>query len=62
MQSSNFSEPSPTIRLAFSQDRLELLIRQGKLHAADFNCLDKKSKKTVWGMLLSATAGQLKRL
>lgn len=62
MQPSGFSNPTPTIRLAFSQDRLELLMRQGKLHAADFNCLDKISKKTVWGMLLSATAGQLQRL
>lgn len=53
MQSSDISNPTPTIWLAF---------RQGKLRAADFNCLDKKSKKTVWGMLLAATAGQLKCL
>ncbi len=49
------------IRLAFRADRLEALIRQGKLHAADFNCLDKKSKSTVWSMLLSATASRIRR-
>ena len=49
-----------TIHLAFSPDRLEALISQGKLHAADFNCLDKKSKRTVWGMLLSAAAHRLR--
>ncbi|MCX4187419.1 hypothetical protein [Methylophaga sp. OBS4] len=45
-----------SIHLAFEQDKLEMLIREGKLHAADFNCLDKTSKKTVWGLLLSAAA------
>lgn len=48
-----------TIHLAFNQDRLETLIREGKLHAADFNCLDKSSKRTVWSMLLSAAARKL---
>ncbi|AFJ02748.1 hypothetical protein Q7C_1599 [Methylophaga frappieri] len=44
------------VRLAFRPDRLEALIRQGKLHAADFNCLDASSKRSVWSMLLSAAA------
>lgn len=48
-----------TIHLAFDQDRLERLIREGKLHAADFNCLDKSSKRSVWSMLLAAAAGKL---
>lgn len=58
MHTSNFSKTPTPIHLAFSQERLELLIRQGKLHAADFNCLDRSSKKTVWGMLLAAAAGR----
>ena len=47
------------IHLSFSQDRLKSLIREGKLHAADFTCLDKPSKRTVWSLLLSVAAGKL---
>jgi hypothetical protein len=47
------------IHLSFSQDRLETLIREGKLHASDFNCLDKSSKRTVWGLLLAVAARKL---
>jgi hypothetical protein len=47
------------IHLSFSQDRLEALIREGKLHASDFNCLDKSSKRTVWGLLLAVAARKL---
>jgi hypothetical protein len=47
------------IHLAFSQDRLESLIREGKLQASDFNCLDKSSKRTVWSLLLSVAARKL---
>lgn len=54
-----FSERS-TIHLAFTPDRLESLMRQGKLHATDFNCLDNKSKRTVWGVLLSVAAHKLR--
>lgn len=53
------SHTHDTIHLAFSQDRLEALIREGKLHAADFNCLDKTSKRTVWSMLLTVAARTL---
>ncbi|WP_297807561.1 hypothetical protein [uncultured Methylophaga sp.] len=53
------NQGSSTIHLAFDQDRLEALIQEGKLHAADFNCLDKSSKRTVWSMLLSAAARTL---
>ncbi len=49
-----------TIHLAFRQERLETLILQGKLHAADFNCLDSSSKRSVWSMLLAAAASRLK--
>lgn len=48
-----------TIHLAFREDRLQTLLAEGKLHAADFNCLDKPSKRTVWSMLLSAAARKL---
>lgn len=44
------------IHLAFEQDKLESLIREGKLHAADFNCLDQTSKRTVWNLLLATAA------
>lgn len=60
MKTAHFHRHRPvTIHLAFSQDRLEALIREGKLHAADFNCMDKTSKRTVWSMLLSAAARRL---
>jgi hypothetical protein len=48
-----------SIHLAFEQDTLEALIQAGKLHAADFNCLDQTSKRTVWSMLLSVAARRL---
>jgi hypothetical protein len=57
MKTAQFAhQAQPDIHLAFSQDRLEALIREGKLHAADFNCLDKSSKRSVWNMLLTAAA------
>lgn len=60
MQSSkNYFPKQNAIHVAFSPDRLEALISQGKLHAADFNCLDKKSKRTVWSMLLAGAAHRL---
>jgi hypothetical protein len=49
-----------SIHLAFDENTLDTLIHVGKLHAADFNCLNKSSKKTVWNMLLSAAARKLK--
>lgn len=52
----SLSHRSATIHLAFDQQKLAALIREGKLHAADFNCLDPYSKKTVWTLLLSAAA------
>lgn len=58
-----FNKPSSerqTIHLAFHHERLEMLIRQGKLHAVDFNCLDSSSKRSVWSMLLSVAASRLK--
>ncbi|KGM05820.1 hypothetical protein LP43_2382 [Methylophaga thiooxydans] len=60
MKTAQFNSQAETsILLAFDQDKLERLIQEGKLHAADFNCLDKTSKRTVWNMLLSTAAKTL---
>lgn len=56
---SSIPQHQQSIHLAFEQRRLETLIREGKLHAADFNCLDKSSKRTVWSLLLSVAARRL---
>ena len=45
-----------SIHLAFNPGTLESLIREGKLHVSDFNCLDKMSKKGVWAMMRSVAA------
>ncbi len=58
-----FNKPSSerqTIRQSFRQECLEKLIRQVKLHAADFNCLNPSSKRSVWSMLLTDAASRLK--
>jgi len=60
MKTAQFNQQSRhTIHLAFSEDRLQTLIAEGKLHAADFNCLDKPSKRSVWSMLLATTARKI---
>lgn len=60
MKAAKFNQQcSHTIHLAFREDRLQTLIAEGKLHAADFNCLDKPSKRTVWSMLLAAAARKM---
>lgn len=50
----------PHIHVAFEPSTLESLIREGKLHASDFNCLDKSSQKGVWAMIRSAAASTLR--
>ncbi|MDX1573873.1 MAG: hypothetical protein R3341_07570 [Methylophaga sp.] len=60
MQFNESTSDRQIIHLAFRQERLEMLIRQGKLHATDFNCLDSSSKRSVWSMLLAAAASRLK--
>ena len=58
MKHSNIStEQTDVIHLAFNSNTLELLIRSGKLHASDFNCLNQSSKRGVWSMLRAAAAG-----
>jgi hypothetical protein len=48
------SGPSTKVHLAIGSDVLTTLINNGQLHAADFNCLNLSSKKTVWEILLTA--------
>lgn len=54
------SQSRQRIHLAFDKQRLESLIRDGKLHAADFNCLDPASKHAVWRVVLAAAARELR--
>jgi len=49
-----------SIHLAFDPNTLESLIREGKLHVSDFNCLDKTSKKGVWAMMCSVATSTLR--
>ena len=61
MKIDNFStKPIGSIHLAFDPNILESLIREGKLHASDFNCLDKTSKKGVWAMMRSVAASTIR--
>jgi hypothetical protein len=48
------------VHLAFDPHTLEALISEGKLHAADFTCLDAHAKKTVWQVLLANVLKGLK--
>jgi ribosomal protein S18 len=41
------------VELAFDTATLRRLISEGKLHAADFTCLNAPSKRTVWQVLLA---------
>ena len=50
------SQPRQCIHLAFEEQRLESLIRDGKLHASDFNCLEQASRHVVWRVVLAAAA------
>jgi hypothetical protein len=54
------TKPADAIHLAFDSATLESLIRDGKLHASDFNCLDKSSKRGVWSLLRSVAADKIK--
>jgi hypothetical protein len=61
MNIDNFSlTTTQPIHLAFDPNTLEALIRDGKLHVSDFNCLDKPSQKGVWAMLRSVAASTLR--
>jgi hypothetical protein len=44
---------SSIVNLAIAPYKLESLIREGKLHPADFHCLDTQSKKSVWEIIRS---------
>ena len=58
-QSNATTKPIDIIHLSFDPSTLESLIRSGKLHASDFNCLDRSSKRGVWAMLRSVAAGKI---
>ena len=59
MELTSHSHHSDTIEVAFEPHILESLIRAGKLHASDFNCLNQHSKQNVWSMLRSAAVSKL---
>lgn len=58
---SYFAHCSDPIHLAIDSDRLEMLIKDGRLSVADFSCLDPYSKNNVWAMLRSLAAKRLAR-
>lgn len=61
MKVDNFStKPIDKIHVAFDSKTLESLIREGKLHASDFNCLDNSSKKSVWAVIRSVTVSTVR--
>jgi hypothetical protein len=56
-----FVTTSNSIHLAIDPNRLETLIREGRLNVTDFNCLDNSSKRGVWAMLRSLAASKLQK-
>jgi hypothetical protein len=59
--STYFVTSSSFIHLAIAPNRLEALIREGRLNVTDFNCLDKPSKRSVWAMLRALAACKLEK-
>ena len=49
------------IHLAIDPNRLEVLIKEGRLNITDFNCLNKFSKKGVWSMFRVLAANKLQQ-
>ena len=49
------------IHLAIDPNRLELLIKEGRLSITDFNCLNKFSKQGVWSMFRVLAANKLQQ-
>ena len=43
-----------TVCLSISVARLRELLSNGDLRVCDFHCLDRRSKKTVWLLLLQS--------
>jgi hypothetical protein len=61
MKTDNFViNQTGSIHLAFDPNTLEYLIREGKLHASDFNCLDKKSKNSVWDLMRTVAISSIR--
>ena len=49
------------IHLAIDPNRLEVLIKEGRLNITDFNCLNKFSKQGVWSMFRVLAANKLQQ-
>ena len=49
------------IHLAIDPNRLEILIKEGRLSITDFNCLNKFSKQGVWSMFRVLAANKLQQ-
>ena len=43
------------VQIAMDSDVLSFLIGKGLIHATDFKCLDRDSKKIVWKLFLYST-------
>jgi len=53
--------PNSSIQVVFDPNTLEALLRDGKLHVSDFNCLNRTSQQGVWAMLRSVAASAIGR-
>tara|TARA_B100000787_G_scaffold86146_1_gene63565 strand:- start:678 stop:884 length:207 start_codon:yes stop_codon:yes gene_type:complete len=49
------------IHLAIDPNRLELLIKEGRINITDFNCLNNYSKQGVWSMFRMLAANKLQQ-
>ena len=50
-----------SIHLAIDPNRLEVLIREGRIKITDFSCLDTSSKRGVWAMIRSLAASRMQQ-
>lgn len=48
------------IHIAISSNALSYLLERGQIHAMDFRCLNKESKKIVWKLLLNTLKTTIK--
>ena len=61
MNINNYSASPHPVHVVFDSTILESLIREGKLHVSDFNCLDKPSKHEVWAMIRSVAINTIRQ-
>lgn len=57
----NYSAAPHPVHVVFDSATLESLIREGKLHVSDFNCLDTPSKREVWAMIRSVAINTIRQ-